>query len=67
MTNPFDDADGVFHVLRNDEDQHSLWPAAIPAPEGWQVILADASRDDCVAYVDEHWVDMRPANLRGTS
>lgn len=24
-SNPFDDADGKFYVLVNDEDQHSLW------------------------------------------
>ncbi|MFE7595491.1 MbtH family NRPS accessory protein, partial [Kitasatospora sp. NPDC057512] len=26
MTNPFDDQDGTFLVLVNDENQHSLWP-----------------------------------------
>ncbi|MDT5206197.1 MAG: MbtH protein, partial [Mycobacterium sp.] len=25
-TNPFDDDNGTFVVLVNDEDQHSLWP-----------------------------------------
>ncbi|ODA73934.1 MbtH-like protein [Streptomyces sp. AVP053U2] len=27
-TNPFDDEDGRFHVLVNDEEQHSLRPRA---------------------------------------
>lgn len=27
-TNPFDDEDGRFYVLVNDEDQHSFWPAS---------------------------------------
>jgi len=33
--NPFDDDDGTFFVLVNDEGQHSLWPtfAGIPAGE----------------------------------
>ena len=25
-TNPFDDEDGSFLVVRNDEGQYSLWP-----------------------------------------
>ena len=27
MTNPFEDDNGTFHVLVNDEGQHSLWPS----------------------------------------
>ena len=35
--NPFDDQDGAFFVLANNEEQHSLWPtlAEIPAGCGW--------------------------------
>ncbi|ETB10221.1 protein mbtH [Mycobacterium avium subsp. silvaticum ATCC 49884] len=36
-TNPFDDDNGSFFVLVNDEEQHSLWPAFadIPAAGRW--------------------------------
>ncbi|MFE4369086.1 MbtH family protein [Streptomyces sp. NPDC056835] len=66
-TNPFDDADGVFHVLVNDEGQHSLWPSFSPAPAGWTAALRDVDRDTAIAYVNEHWTDMRPRTLRETS
>ena len=35
--NPFDDDNGTFFVLINDEEQHSLWPtfADVPAAGGW--------------------------------
>ncbi|GLF99151.1 MbtH family protein [Streptomyces yaizuensis] len=62
--NPFDDADGRFHVLVNDEEQHSLWPTFAAVPEGWRVVLDDGSRAACLAYVEEHWTDMRPRSLR---
>ena len=32
MTNPFEDENGVYHVLVNDEGQHSLWPSFIDGP-----------------------------------
>ncbi|WP_410607962.1 MbtH family protein [Amycolatopsis sp. lyj-109] len=63
MSNPFDDADGTFLVLVNDERQHSLWPAFAEVPAGWTVVLREASREAALAYVEENWTDMRPASL----
>ncbi|WP_405858831.1 MbtH family NRPS accessory protein [Streptomyces sp. NBC_00090] len=62
--NPFDDQDGLFHVLVNGEEQHSLWPVFAEVPEGWTVALAEAGRAACVDYVVEHWTDLRPLSLR---
>jgi MbtH protein len=62
-TNPFDDADGRFLVLVNDENQHSLWPARIDVPAGWTVVFGEASRAGAAAYVEENWTDLRPASL----
>jgi MbtH protein len=63
VTNPFDDQDGSFLVLVNDEGQHSLWPAFAAAPEGWTVALPACPRDAAVSYVETHWTDMRPKSL----
>jgi len=63
MTNPFDDVQGVFHVLVNHEGQHSLWPAFAEVPDGWETVLGGVTRDVALAYVDENWNDMRPATL----
>ena len=63
MTNPFDDADGRFLVLINDEGQHSLWPAFIEVPAGWRPVHGEADRDSCLEYVEQNWTDMRPRSL----
>ncbi|MEU9703744.1 MbtH family protein [Streptomyces sp. NPDC047981] len=63
MTNPFDDPDAAYKVLVNDEGQHSLWPAFAAVPDGWGIALADTDRAACLAYVEEHWTDMRPKSL----
>ncbi|MFC6093202.1 MbtH family protein [Saccharothrix lopnurensis] len=65
MTNPFDDAEGSFHVLVNDEEQHSLWPAFAEVPTGWTSRFGPGTREACLAYVEEHWTDLRPLSLRG--
>lgn len=62
--NPFDDPDGTFVVLVNDEDQHSLWPAFADVPAGWRVVFGEAARAECLEYVERHWTDMRPRTLR---
>lgn len=61
--NPFDDEGGRFHILVNDEAQHSLWPAFADLPAGWRVRLSDVPHAAAVAYVKEHWTDMRPKSL----
>lgn len=63
MSNPFEDPDGRYLVLVNDENQHSLWPAWIEVPAGWSVMLQETDRDACLNYIDEHWTDMRPRSL----
>lgn len=63
-TNPFDDEDGTFLVLVNDEDQHSLWPAFAEVPAGWRVVLEETDRADALAYVEREWTDLRPRSLR---
>ncbi|MFC9648544.1 MbtH family protein [Streptomyces sp. NPDC056937] len=66
-TNPFDDTDGVFHVLVNDEGQHSLWPSFSPVPAGWTAALSGVDRRTAIDFVEENWTDMRPRTLRETS
>ncbi|MFF8373465.1 MbtH family protein [Streptomyces lydicus] len=63
MSNPFDNPESSFHVLLNGEGQFSLWPAGLAVPEGWSIVLDDHGREECVAYVDTHWTDMRPRSL----
>ncbi|WP_189168596.1 MbtH family protein [Pilimelia anulata] len=62
-TNPFDDADGTFLVLVNDENQHSLWPEFIDVPAGWRTAFGPGVRQACLDWVDAHWTDMRPRSL----
>ncbi|GHH24523.1 MbtH family protein [Streptomyces rubradiris] len=67
MANPFDDPDGVYQVLVNAEQQHSLWPQDIAVPAGWTPVFGPDTRNACVDYVESHWSDMRPAALRAAA
>ncbi|MBB5872724.1 MbtH protein [Allocatelliglobosispora scoriae] len=63
MANPFDNEDGLFTVLVNAENQHSLWPVGIAVPAGWTVVHETDTRAACLEYVEAHWTDLRPASL----
>ena len=64
MTNPFDDDEGVFLVLVNDEDQYSLWPEFAEGPQGWRTVFGPTSRAAALDYINTHWTDLRPRSLR---
>ncbi|WP_433549065.1 MbtH family protein [Streptomyces sp. CA-294286] len=63
MPQPFEDMNGTYLVLCNEEGQHSLWPAELDVPGGWATVHGPAAYAACVEYVEEHWVDMRPRSL----
>ncbi|GLZ40768.1 MbtH family protein [Actinokineospora sp. NBRC 105648] len=62
-TNPFDDENGTFHALVNDEGQYSLWPTFADVPAGWSIVFGADTRAACLAYIETTWTDMRPRSL----
>lgn len=59
------DADVIrYKVVRNDEEQYSIWPADREAPSGWTEAGRVGSKAECLAFIDEIWTDMRPRSLR---
>lgn len=58
------DDDARYVVLRNDEEQYSLWLADLDVPAGWHTVDMTGTKDECSAYVDRVWTDMRPRSLR---
>lgn len=63
MTNPFEDEEAAYLVLVNEENQHSLWPAALQVPAGWTTVHGPESRQACLSHIEENWTDLRPASL----
>ena len=62
-TNPFEDENGNYHVLINEEGQHSLWPSFVAVPDGWTIIRKSDSRVACLDFINKNWTDMRPNSL----
>jgi len=63
VTNPFEDENGTYHVLINDEGQHSLWPTFVEVPKGWTIVHKSDTRAACLEFINRNWTDMRPNSL----
>jgi MbtH protein len=64
MADPFEDEDGQYLVLVNDEGQHSLLPADRELPAGWTGVGPKGKRKGCLDWIEANWTDMRPKSLR---
>lgn len=51
-------------VVRNIEDQYSIWWADRPLPAGWEPAGPEGPRQECLDWIEENWTDMRPRSVR---
>ncbi|WP_445638568.1 MbtH family protein [Nostoc sp. DSM 114161] len=54
----------VYKVVVNYEEMYSIWPADRELPLGWKDAGKTGSKEECLAYIEEVWTDMRPLSLR---
>jgi len=56
--------EGTYIVVVNHEEQYSIWPDYKEIPKGWRGVDKSGSKQECLDYIKEVWVDMRPLSLR---
>lgn len=54
----------MYYVVKNIEDQYSIWPSYKQIPAGWEVVGKPKIKSDCLDYIEKTWTDMRPLSLR---
>lgn len=58
------DAEMIYEVVINHEEQYSIWPANKALPLGWNTVGKQGPKTECLDYIKEVWTDMRPLSLR---
>lgn len=53
-----------YNVVINHEEQYSIWPVDRENALGWKSEGKSGTKEECLAYIDEVWTDMRPLSLR---
>jgi MbtH protein len=62
----FEDGDDrQYLVVRNHEDQYSIWPEGQELPAGWEGVGVSGDKPACLAHIKETWTDLRPLSVRG--
>lgn len=54
----------TFQVVRNDEEQYSIWPAGEQPPAGWRPDGTVGPKQLCLDHIDQVWTDLRPRSAR---
>jgi MbtH protein len=51
-------------VVRNHEEQYSVWPEDRELPLGWRAEGTQGTREACLDHIERVWTDMRPLSVR---
>ena len=54
----------TYKVVVNHEEQYSIYPAERRVPIGWRAVGKVAEEEECLRYIEEIWVNNRPADVR---
>lgn len=58
------EAQTMYLVVVNDEEQYSIWSADRELPAGWKTVGKAGTKQECLDYIESVWVNMRPLSLR---
>jgi MbtH protein len=51
--------DTIYKVVRNDEDQYSIWPADRENALGWHDAGMTGAKIECLEYIEQIWTGPR--------
>ncbi|WP_433259870.1 MbtH family protein [Actinosynnema sp. CS-041913] len=58
-----DEDDRLYTVVRNAEDQYSIWPADRALPPGWTSDGTTGPKSVCLDRIRTVWTDLPPQSL----
>lgn len=53
-----------YEVVVNQEGHYSIWPINKIVPNGWSIAGTQGSKEFCLKFISEVWIDMRPRSLQ---
>jgi len=49
-----------YKVVTNYAGEYSIWITRRTVPAGWREVGKQGGKEECLAYINEVWTDMRP-------
>jgi MbtH protein len=53
-----------YRVVVNPDNQYSIWPSDLELPVGWSDAGRAGTKEECLAQINELWIDRRPLTAR---
>ena len=60
----WDSENTVFDVVVNHEEQQSIWSVSKKVLAEWSKPGTSGNKQECLAYIDSAWTNLRPLSLR---
>lgn len=54
----------MHYVVKNHEDQYSIWPVGREVPLGWEIVGEPSIKEECLNRIKELWQDITPRSVR---
>ena len=54
----------IYKVVVNHEEQYLIWSLDRENPLGWKDTGKNGLKQECLDYIKQVWIDMRPLSLR---
>lgn len=54
----------LYYVVKNHEEQYSIWPSFKEIPAGWSTVGEKDTKEKCLEIIEVCWTDIRPKSLR---
>ncbi|MGW3949489.1 MbtH family protein [Streptomyces sp. NPDC004752] len=58
------EADLLYDVVINHEEQYSIWPVGRPVPAGWTTVGVRGSKSEALDHIEKAWTDITPLSVR---
>ncbi len=54
----------LYCVVRNGEEQYSVWLQECSLPAGWETVGEAATKQQCLERIEQIWTDLTPRSVR---
>ncbi len=53
-----------YTVVKNEQEQYSIWPTGKDLPAGWLDTGISGDKEHCLSHIKSVWTDIRPLSVR---
>jgi MbtH protein len=56
--------EGQYVIVRNHNDEYSIWFSDAALPDGWEAVGEPGAKSECLLWIEDNWTGLQPAAPR---